>query len=423
MPNPLQPAFGRPLGVPNLAGCPDCGLLQHLPAPLPQRATADCLRCDAVLRRPRRDTLGPPLALALTTLALYLAAVSLPLLRIDVGGRDLETTLLTLPLAFDRYGFWPLTALTAATVVLLPFLRIAALVVVLGALRLSSPPRWLHRVYRAQLVLRQWAMVEVFLLGVFVAYTRLVTLAVVEVGPALWLLGAVMLALVAADAAQDEAAVWDTLEARGAVAADRPLDGPGLIACSGCGLVSRAHDTDRCPRCATRLRRRHGGSVGRSWALLLTAAILYVPANAYPVMTVTYLGRATPHTILGGTEDLVTAGLWPLAVLVFVASIVVPVLKLVGMGVLLVASRRGAPRRLRDLMRLYRIVDAIGRWSMIDVFMLATLVALVQAGVLATIRPGLGAVAFAGVVVLTMLAASGFDPRLIGDATARRTSP
>ena len=418
----MQPVPCRSLGVPNLAGCPDCGLLQRLPAPLPRHATADCRRCDAVLRRPQRDPRGWPLALALATLVLYLVAISLPLLRINVRGRVIETTLLSLPLAFDRYDFWLLAAVTAATAVVLPLLRIAALVVILGGLRLQNPPRWLHRVYRTQLVVRQWAMVEVFLLGVFVAYTRLVTLAVVEVGPALWLLGAVMLTLVAADVAQDEATVWDTLEARGAVAADRPLEGPSLIACSGCGLISQARTTDRCPRCATRLRRRHGGSVRRSWALLLTAAILYVPANIYPVMTVTYIGRTTPHTILGGAEDLVTAGLWPLAILVFAASIVVPVLKLAGMSILLVAARRGAPRRLRDLMRLYRIVDAIGRWSMIDVFMLATLVGLVQAGVLATIRPGLGAVAFAGVVVLTMLAASGFDPRLIGDATGRRTT-
>lgn len=422
MPDPTQPVPCCPLGVPNLAGCPDCGLLQRLPASLPRHATADCRRCDAVLRRPQRDPRGWPLALALATLVLYLVAISLPLLRIDVRGRVIETTLLSLPLAFDRYDFWLLAAVTAATAVVLPLLRISALVVVLGGLRLQNPPRWLHRVYRTQLVVRQWAMVEVFLLGVFVAYTRLVTLAVVEVGPALWLLGAVMLTLVAADVAQDEATVWDALEARGAVAADRPLEGPSLIACSGCGLISQAHTTDRCPRCATRLRWRHGGSVRRSWALLLTAAILYVPANIYPVMTVTYIGRTTPHTILGGAEDLVTAGLWPLAILVFAASIVVPVLKLAGMGILLVAARRGAPRRLRDLMRLYRIVDAIGRWSMIDVFMLATLVGLVQAGVLATIRPGLGAVAFAGVVVLTMLAASGFDPRLIGDATGRRAT-
>ncbi|MDO9708667.1 paraquat-inducible protein A [Paracraurococcus lichenis] len=409
-----------PLGLPHLAGCPDCGLFQRLPGALPPRAAASCLRCDAVLRRQRRDPFGAPLALILAALLLALVALSLPLLAIDIRGRGEATTLATLPLAFDRYRFWELSALTAATVVLLPVLRLLLLLAVLLGLRLPAPPRRLYLAYRWQAALRPWAMTEVFLLGVFVAYTRLVALAEVEVGPALWALGAVMLAMCAADAAQDGHAVWQALERRGCTAARRPLAGPQLIACTGCGLVSRAAEGARCPRCATRLHRRRPGSVGQAWALVAAAAILYLPANAYPVMTVTYLGRGAPHTILGGAEDLVSAGLWPLALLVFVASIAVPVLKLAGLGLLLVASRRGARGRLRDLMRLYRIVEAVGRWSMIDVFMLATLVALVQAGVLATVTPGLGALAFAAVVVLTMLAAERLDPRLVWDAAERR---
>lgn len=409
-----------PLGLAHLAGCPDCGLLQRLPERLPGHAAASCRRCDAVLRRHRRDPFGTPLALALAALALSLIALSLPLLTIDIRGREQATTLVSLPLAFDHYRFWELTALTAATVVLLPVLRLAALVTVLLGLRAARPPRWLARLYRWQQVLRPWAMTEVFLLGVFVAYTRLVDMALVEVGPALWALGAVMLAMAAADAAQDEHAIWAELERRGATAGDRPLAGPALIACTGCGLVSRAREGDHCPRCAAGLHQRRHRGVGQAWALALAAAILYVPANAYPVMTVTYLGQTAPHTILGGAEDLVAAGLWPLALLVFVASIAVPVLKLGGLGILLVAARRGARGRLRDLARLYRLVDLVGRWSMIDIFMLATLVALVQAGVLATIAPGPGALAFAAVVVLTMLAAERFDPRLIWDAAARR---
>ncbi|WP_165982721.1 paraquat-inducible protein A [Dankookia rubra] len=366
------------------------------------------------------DPLGRPLALALAALCLYLAAVSLPLLSIDLRGRETSSTLLGLPGGFDRFDHWELTAVTATTVLLLPLLRIAMLAAVLAGLRLRRPPRRLYRLYRWQAKLRPWAMVEVFLLGVFVAYTRLTALADVDVGPALWALGGLMLVMVATDAAQDEHAVWAALEQRGATSGDTPLQGPNVIACDGCGLVSQAADGASCPRCAAQLRLRRPGSVARGWALIIAATILYLPANAYPVMIITTLGRETPHTILGGAEDLVGAGLWPLALLVFCASILVPVLKLLGLGVLLVAARRGASRRLRDLTRLHRLVNAVGRWSMIDVFMLATLVALVQAGLIASIAPGLGAPAFAAVVVLTMLAAEGFDARLIWDAAERR---
>src|SRR4051812_13778149 len=203
------------LGLAHLAGCPDCGLIQRLPGHLAAGAMASCPRCDAVLRRYRRDPLGTPLALVLAALCLYLVAVSLPLLDIDLRGRWASSTLLDLPGGFDRFGYWELTVATAATVLVMPLLRISALAAVLAGLRLRRPPRWLNRLYRWQAKLRPWAMVEVFLLGVFVAYTRLVALADVDVGPALWALGGLMLTMVATDAAQDERAVWAALEQRG----------------------------------------------------------------------------------------------------------------------------------------------------------------------------------------------------------------
>jgi paraquat-inducible protein A len=150
-----------------------------------------------------------------------------------------------------------------------------------------------------------------------------------------------------------------------------------------------------------------------------------VPANLYPVMTVISLGQGAPDTILSGVEELAHAGMWPLALLVFFASITVPVLKLIGLTIMLVSTQLRSHRRLRDRTVLYRIVEFVGRWSMIDVFMLSILVGLVQLGNLATIEPGIGAVSFASVVILTMLAAESFDPRLMWDAveTPRRSEP
>jgi paraquat-inducible protein A len=159
--------------------------------------------------------------------------------------------------------------------------------------------------------------------------------------------------------------------------------------------------------------------LARTWALGIAAAILYIPANYYPVLTVVQLGAGQPSTILGGVRELMDAGQWPLAALVFFASVAVPMLKLGGLTLLLVTTQMHRTGRLRDRTVLYRIVDAIGRWSMIDIFMESILVALVQFGALVTIDPGFGAIAFCGVVILTMLAAGTFDPRLMWDAAAR----
>jgi paraquat-inducible protein A len=175
-----------------------------------------------------------------------------------------------------------------------------------------------------------------------------------------------------------------------------------------------------CPRCGSALHARKPNSIARTWALLLAAAILYVPANLYPVMTVISLGQGTPDTILSGVEELAHAGMWPLALLVFFASITVPMLKLIGLTVMLISTQTRSHRRLRDRTVLYRIVEFVGRWSMIDVFMISILVGLVQLGNLATIEPGIGAVSFACVVILTMLAAESFDPRLMWDAVENR---
>jgi paraquat-inducible protein A len=160
---------------------------------------------------------------------------------------------------------------------------------------------------------------------------------------------------------------------------------------------------------------RKPNSIARTWALVIAACILYIPANVLPVMTVVYFGSGEPDTILSGVVLLIRAGMWPIAALVFFASITVPVLKLISLFYLLISVQRRSRRRLRDRTVLYRVIEAVGRWSMVDIFMIAILVALVSLGSIATIEPGAGAIAFAAVVVITIIAAMTFDPRLIWD--------
>lgn len=194
----------------------------------------------------------------------------------------------------------------------------------------------------------------------------------------------------------------------------------GLIQCHDCHLLSRAASIPpghqaRCPRCNAPLHRRKPASLSRAAALTLAAGLLYIPANALPIMTVVSLGQGEPDTILSGVMMLIAAGMWPIALVVFVASIAVPMLKLIILTYLLLSVRRRSRWRPRDRTVMYRLTEAVGRWSMIDIFMISILVALVNLGNIASIYVGPGAIAFAAVVVITMFAAMSFDPRLIWD--------
>ena len=396
--------------------CPECGLFQAVPHLRPG-LVADCGRCGTLLRRRQRDSLTAVLALNVTGLVLFAIVLAFPFMGFRLLGETRLATLQDLPAAFQAQGMWQLALVVLAFTLLAPLSKMGLTVAVLVGLRTGTAASTLASMARMRHALRPWAMTEVFLLGAFVAYTRLGATATVLVGPALYALGALMLVMVASDAWLDEHALWEAIgRARRTPA---PMGFGPLIGCDTCGRVSRAAPGESCPRCHSRLHVRKANSLARSWAFLLSAALLYVPANLYPILTLIRFGSGHPSTILGGVKELIEYRMWPLALLVFVASILVPVLKLLGVATLLISTQRRATGRLRERTRLYRIVDVVGRWSMIDVFMLAVLVALVRMNLLASVTPGLGAICFAGVVILTMLASISFDPRLMWDAAGQ----
>jgi len=197
----------------------------------------------------------------------------------------------------------------------------------------------------------------------------------------------------------------------------------GLVACSECALVARPvarGAPGHCPRCGQKLAFRREDAIQRTWALLVAAAILYVPANVLPVLTTTTITSTSSDTIMSGVILLYDTGSWPLALIVLIASIVIPIGKIVALAYVTITVQRGATTGDRERTRLYRIVEFIGRWSMLDVFVDTFVVALVQLSPLMSVAPGPGVVYFMSVVVLTMFAAQSFDPRLIWDRTARR---
>lgn len=193
----------------------------------------------------------------------------------------------------------------------------------------------------------------------------------------------------------------------------------GLIGCHSCLLLCKrpaGQGQQLCPRCGALLHRRKPQSIARTWALVIAALIFYVPANVLPVTYTTSLGSTQSDTILSGVLYFMASGSWHIALIIFVASIVVPVLKLMVLIFLLVSVQRRSTWRPGERTRLYRITEAVGRWSMVDIYVVTVLVALLKLGVLASIEAGVGAVFFGLVVVITMFAANSFDPRLIWDA-------
>lgn len=194
--------------------------------------------------------------------------------------------------------------------------------------------------------------------------------------------------------------------------------GQGLCSCQVCNLVSKKVQLSvpaHCPRCGASLHFRKPASVSRCWALLISAYILYIPANLMTIMETGSLVSYRKDTIVSGVVELWRTGSWMIAVIVFIASVTIPILKLISLTLLLVSVQRRSTWHPRQRTRLYRLLELVGRWSMLDIYVVTLLAALVQLGSLATVKAGPGALAFGAVVVLTMLASLQFDPRLIWD--------
>jgi paraquat-inducible protein A len=410
-----------------LRECPGCGLIQQVPE-LDLGSAAHCARCPTILRRVSAHKLQHVLALALSALILLVVMCSSELMSVETAGIRRVADLFSGPEELVRQDMAPLAIVVLFVTVFAPLARLVATLYVLARAHQRRPPRHLRRLFAWAEKLRPWSMIEVFVLGVFVAYVKLGDLVTIGLRTGVYALLALMIVLVWLDSALDREAVWERLDPETSpdrVSCGGAPDAAGAVGCETCGFVSAPATRDsNCPRCGSALHARRPNSIQRTWALVIAAAILYVPANYYPVLSIVQLGAGQPSTILGGVEELVAAQQYPLAALVFFASVLVPVLKLVGLSIMLIATQTGRAGWLRDRVRLYHVVRFIGRWSMIDIFMESLLGALVAFGAVITIQPGMGAVAFCAVVILTMFAAETFEPRLMWDrAHGRNATP
>ena len=405
--------------------CRDCGQIHRVSARLLADRWLLCRRCGRRLWRSPRGGLEHALAFAATAIILLALANTFALFEISRTGDHRSRLIASGAVQLTQYGgaVAGVGVLVGLTSIIFPALTVGLIVAVLARLvfgrRDNAPSRpTLAASWKFASRLRPWSMLDVYLLGAAVAYTRLNRLADVAIGAGGCALAALVFFQALIDQVLGRQRVWHAI---GNPVMHAPAPGERWILCLDCELVvgASAAVRRRCPRCGAHLVPRRPGSLATTAAFIAAAYILYLPANVLPVLVITRFGRTEPYTILAGVGDLASAGLWPLALLVLSSSILVPVLKLAGLTWFLIAIRWRSARLLRERTVLYRLIDFIGRWSNIDVFMISIVSALVQFGALTSIDPGPGIASFATVVVLTTIAARAFDPRLMWDAAAR----
>jgi len=405
-----------------LVSCHECDRLHRREA-IPPRARADCSRCGAELYRNVPDSLDRTLACHLAALVLLLLSVSYPFLGMKVGGLVQQNHLYSGALTLYELGMGSLGLVVALTSIFFPIIVVLGMIYVLLPVRFGFVPSGIGPVYRTVHALEPWSMVGVFLMGTLISIVKLKSMAAVLPGVGLFSFAGALILLTAARSNFEPSDLWARVP-------PKPLDeatlrpGATVIACHTCGFL--AHDDAAhhpCPRCGAQMHHRTENSLTRTWALVLSATLLMIPAQLYPIMTVSQLGRGSPDTILSGVVKLLTNGYIGLGLIVFIASIVVPVAKLIALVVLLRGVERRSTWKPRDRTQLYRITEIVGAWSMVDVFLVGLLSGLVSLNLLANIEPGVGATFFGAVVVITMFAAHSFDPRLIWDEAGANEAP
>lgn len=389
-------------------------------AALPQRAEgqrASCPRCGHHLTEAAQRDAQKPLAWAIATLVALGLVFCFSFLSFSAYGVGHVMAFGDTwhALTADDYG--TLAVVMLAFTAAFPALYLSVLIYLCSAIQLGRPLPAQVALARTLRPLEPWMMSDVFIVGVLVALIKIVSLASIQVHTGFIAFCVFSVCMLRTCQLIDWTSLWDRLAppapVSGAIRTGMSARAQGLVACRGCDTAFSADRGPSCPRCGKRHRLHRIDRIQLTWALLATATLAYIPANLYPVLQTTQLGHADPQTIAAGVLHLLHAGDWPIAAIIFIASIVVPISKIVALAWLCIAARRPYPAASHARMRLFRITEKIGRWSMIDVFVVATLATLVQAGSLMSIAPGPGVIAFGLVVIVTMIAAHTFDTRLL----------
>jgi paraquat-inducible protein A len=371
--------------------CHECGLLVAVPS-LAEQTKALCPRCGFVLSAIHRNALDRILAFAVTAVVFLLLSLPFEFLSFEANGltRTIDVAASFFILIDSNYH--SLALLELITIFIIPLMILLGLIYLLFNLKKGHYPAKGEKVMNMVFTLIPWSMVEIFLIGTLVSLIKIISLANIRLGPSFYAFVMFALMMTVMVLHVDKRQLYQL-----------------LYSAKGKEWHEEHHDSAM--------------SIQKTWALILTSVILYIPANMLPIMNTRLLGQDDPSTILGGVILLWKMGSYPIAAVIFIASVAVPVAKIMVLIWLNYSVQQKRADLTQERIVLYRIAEFVGRWSMVDVYVVIILVSLIQLGNTMSIYPGAAALAFAGVVVMTMLAAMSFDPHLIWSSANANSSP
>ena len=431
-----NPAAGAPAppaqtALPGLTACPACDLLLDACTVRPGYRLR-CPRCNTVVQRAVGDSVSKTLAISLTGLLLYLPAMFMPIMTFSIAGIKESGSVVDAFRKLMEAGYFGVGLMVMATSLLFPLIKLTMLFIVSFGLTFRCFTNRLAGCFRVYGRLAEWAMVEVYMLAILVTVIKMLKMADIQYNTGFFCFSLIVLITVGASVVVDAHRIWQRIGSVSGRERPRPPMTPeterlpctareaGITRCHDCGLLvgppaASVPDTDRCPRCNAALHMRKPDSLNRTWALVICAAIFLLPANILPIMRMDFLGAPTDSTILDGIIYFFRAGEYGIGAIIFIASVLVPLFKVVGIVIILLSIRFRRERWLENKTAMFHFIEFIGRWSFLDIFVIALLGTLVRFGALTTIEAAPAVPYFTAAVFTTMLAATTFDTRILWD--------
>ena len=413
--------------ITHFSGCPDCDML--LPcSEVPEGHSGTCPRCGKTLCKKTTHSVVKALSLSITGLLIYVPAITLPLLTLESHGFNGSANILESVVNFYRNDYYFVASMVLFSAVVFPLILLICMFTISFQLNRQQAPPFIAKLFRLYLHLEEWAMVEVYLLGILITIIKMADSSDIYYHSGIICFSILVLISLAISTIIDHNLFWHLIENKGKLDSDTPLQphrpnsilttacNEGLVLCHICHKLSPADlEGSKCPRCGEILHSRKPHSISRTTALVLTSTILLIPANVLPIMRVDFLGLPDRSTIMDGIIYFFHSGSYAIGLIIFAASVLVPVFKIIGLTIILTTTRPCGSYALLQKTRLFRFIAFIGRWSMLDIFVIALLTVLVDFGFLTSIHTAPAATYFCFVVVSTMLAATAFDPRIMWD--------
>jgi len=371
--------------------CHECALEVNIPI-LIEGEKAHCPRCGFILTAIHKNSVDRILAFSITALIFLFASLPFEFLSFQSNGLENKFTIISSFNSLIENHYAVLAALELFTIFVIPTVLLALLIFLLLPLRKGNYPSHGHWLLKTIFKLMPWCMVEIFLVGALVSLVKIIAIADVHLGPSFYAFIFFSVSMTSALLHVDKVRLTQQLD-----------------------LIKPKISKQSKSQSKQLINNRF--SIQNTWALIITSVVLYIPANLLPIMNTRLLGQDDPSTILGGVVLLWGMGSYPIALIIFIASVAVPVAKILALAWLNYSVQFGRTNLTNERIKLYRIAEFVGRWSMVDVFVVIILASLIQLGNTISIYPGSATIAFSGVVIVTMLAAMSFEPHLIWNPT------